>query len=169
MTASQNATTPATGTPQHFTMLAVFLALCAGAGWLGSVATTPNIPIWYASLVKPAFSPPNAVFPIVWGLLYAMMAVAAWVAWRAGPSLERNRAMLAFFVQLAVNVAWSWAFFGAHSPLAGLAVIALLLLAILATVLRFYRVSRLAALLMLPYLGWVGFASALNFAIFRLN
>ncbi|CAN5274209.1 tryptophan-rich sensory protein [soil metagenome] len=169
MAVRQQAGTPTTGTPLHFTMLAAFLALCAAAGWLGSVATTPNIPTWYAGLVKPAFTPPNVVFPIVWGLLYAMMAVAAWIAWRAGPSPGRTPAMQAFLLQLGLNVAWSWAFFGWHSPLLGLAVIVLLFLAILGTVLLFYRVSRAAAALMVPYLAWVGFASALNFAILRLN
>jgi tryptophan-rich sensory protein len=163
-------TTPsAGGSPQHVSMLAAFLALCAAAGWLGSIATTPNIPIWYAGLTKPSFTPPNAIFPIVWGLLFALMAVAAWVAWRTGPSPQRTAAIRMFLVQLLLNLAWSWAFFGWHNPLAGLVVIVILFVAILATTLLFHRISRFAALLMLPYLAWVGFASVLNFAIFRLN
>ncbi len=140
------------------------------AAWLGSLATRPNIPTWYAGLVKPGFTPPNWVFGPVWGGLYLMMA---WAAWRI-LSLPRERpgrtaALTAFFVQLALNAAWSFAFFAAHSPLAGLVVIVVLLAAILATIRSFWRLDRPAALLLVPYAAWVGYATALNAVIWRLN
>jgi translocator protein len=169
MSSRQAVSAPVTGGSQHFGALAFFIGICAVAAFLGSLATTPNIPTWYATLNKPSFTPPNAVFPVAWTLLYALMAAAAWLVWRTGPSPERTRAITAFLVQLALNVGWSWAFFGAHSPLLGLAVIVPLFLAILWTTLLFQRLSGWAAALMLPYLAWVGFASALNFAVFRLN
>src|SRR3954464_13161935 len=86
------------------------------AGVLGSVATTPNIPTWYVILAKPGFTPPNWLFGPVWTLLYAMMAYAAWRVLSL-PAREpgRRSAMTAFFVQLALNAFWSWAFFAAHS------------------------------------------------------
>ncbi|WP_261618261.1 TspO/MBR family protein [Microbaculum marinisediminis] len=59
------------------------VALCLIVGFLGSLATTPNIDPWYAGLAKPAWTPPPLVFPIVWTALYIMMAVAAWLVWRA--------------------------------------------------------------------------------------
>ena len=77
--------------------------------------------------------------------------------------------MAAFFVQLALNAAWSWAFFGLHSPLAGLMVIAVLLAMILVTVRQFWSLDRLAAALHVPYAVWVAFATALNAAIWHLN
>lgn len=150
--------------------LALFVGVALLAGWLGSMATTPSIPTWYAGLEKPSFNPPNSIFPIVWTILYVMMAVAAWLVWRAPASPPQRRAALVlYFVQLVVNVAWSFAFFGAQSPLAGLVVIAVLLVAIVATILAFRRISGLAALLLLPYLAWVCFATVLNAAIFSLN
>ena len=95
----------------------------AAAAILGSVATLPNIPTWYASLAKPSFTPPNSVFSPVWTILYALMAYAAWrilsLPWGAP---GRAGALMAFFVQLALNAAWSWAFFWMRSPLAGLLV-----------------------------------------------
>lgn len=159
---------PHVGWPRQLVALAAFLLLCYGAAWLGQIATTPNIPTWYAGLAKPGFSPPNAVFPIVWGILYTAMAVAAWLVWRE-PDAGRTQALAAFAVQLALNVAWSWAFFGARSPGLGLVVIVLVFLAIAVTTLLFLPVNRFAALLMLPYLAWVGFATVLNLAIFWLN
>ena len=131
--------------------LVAFVALALLAGWVGSLATMPNIPTWYAGLVKPSFNPPNVVFPVVWTILYVVMGVAAWLVWGTpAESASRRTALVAWFVQLALNVAWSFAFFGARSPLAGLIVIVILLAAIVATMLAFRRVNGLSALLLVP-------------------
>ena len=100
-----------------------------------------------------------------------MMAVAAWRIWRSGGGFSGNArsALVMFFVQLALNFAWSFAFFGARSPILGLAVIILLWLAIAATISAFRPIDRLAAWLLAPYLVWVSYATALNFAIWTLN
>jgi benzodiazapine receptor len=135
-----------------------------------SLVTQPNIPTWYASLQKPGFTPPNWAFPVAWTVLYALMAYGLWRIL----SLPENRpgrpaAIIAFFVQLALNGMWSFAFFGGQSPLAGLVVIAALIVAILATISTFWRLDRVAALLLLPYLAWVAYATLLNGTIWRLN
>jgi tryptophan-rich sensory protein len=150
---------------QDLAALGAFLVLSALAGGLGSIATTPNIPTWYAGLEKPWFNPPNAVFPIVWTLLYLMIAISGWLAWRA----HAGRRLLPFFVQIALNVAWSFVFFAGHSPAAGLVVVAALWLSIAWTIMSFWPVSRAASWLLVPYLAWVSFASLLNGAIFALN
>jgi tryptophan-rich sensory protein len=135
-----------------------------------SLVTQPNIPTWYATLLKPGFTPPNWAFPVAWTLLYAMMAYALWRILslpKAQPG--RTGAIVAFFVQLALNGLWSFAFFGGQSPLAGLVVIAALIVAILATIRTFWRLDRVAALLLVPYLAWVAYAALLNGTIWRLN
>ena len=140
------------------------------AGVLGNLATSPNISGWYAGLTKPGFTPPNWVFGPVWSLLYALMAAAVWRILCLPRTRPRHGAALtAFFVQLVLNAAWSFAFFAAHSPLAGLVVIGALLAAILATIRLFWPLDRLAALLLVPYAAWVGYAAMLNLAIWRLN
>jgi translocator protein len=150
-------------------VLAVFVAVALLAGWIGSLATTPSIPTWYAGLAKPSFNPPNAVFPVVWTILYVLMGVSAWLVWRAPAEGRRRAALAAWFVQLVLNVLWSFAFFGARSPLAGLIVIVVLLAAIVVTILAFRRVSVTSALLLAPYLAWVAFATVLNASILSLN
>lgn len=157
----------ATGGPQWIGLL-VSLAVCLTAGWIGSLVTTPNIPTWYAGLKKPPFNPPNGTFPVVWTILYVLMAVAAWLVWRE-ETPDRMITLLPFAIQIALNIAWSFAFFGARSPLLGLVVITLLLAAILWTMVWFWPVSQIATLLFLPYLAWVAFAVLLNSAIYRLN
>jgi tryptophan-rich sensory protein len=99
-----------------------------------------------------------------------MIALSAWLVWRApGNEEDRRPAFIWFFWQLAIGVIWSYAFFWLHSPGLGLIVILALLVAIVITIVFFDRLSRPAALLLLPYVLWVAFATSLNFAIWFLN
>lgn len=151
-------------------VLAGLIGLCLAVGYLGSLATTPNLDPWYAGLAKPSWNPPPAVFPVVWTTLYVVMAVAAWLVWRsAADTALRNRALTAFGVQLVLNATWSWAFFGANSPGFGLVVIIALMAAILWTARLFCDVNRWAGYLLAPYLLWVAFATVLNGTIFVMN
>jgi benzodiazapine receptor len=135
-----------------------------------SLVTQPSIPGWYAGLQKPGFTPPNWAFPVAWTLLYAMMAYALWrILSLPKDRPGRSAAIAAFFVQLALNGLWSFAFFGARSPLAGLVVIAALIVAIAAAISAFWRLDRTAALLLVPYLAWVAYAALLNGTIWRMN
>lgn len=149
--------------------LAVFASVCFAASFLGSAFTQPNLD-WYAGLMKPSFTPPNRVFPVAWTILFAMMAISAWLVWRRDADEGDKRTALTWFgIQLAINVLWSFAFFFMQSPPFGLGVILTLLVAIVITIVFFDRVSRAAALLLVPYVLWVGFATALNFSIWVLN
>jgi tryptophan-rich sensory protein len=146
--------------------LAAFVIMCFGVSLLGGRVTLPALAHWYPELAKPAWTPPGWVFGPVWTLLYPMLAVAGWLAWREGRS---RGGTLLYLLQLALNAAWPWIFFGERRVgLAFLCAIALFF-AILGTLVAFWRVSRGAAILLVPYLGWVGFAVALNAAIWWMN
>ncbi|GIJ24352.1 TspO/MBR family protein [Micromonospora lutea] len=120
----------------------------------------------YATIDRPAWSPPSWLFGPVWTVLYVMIAVAAWLVWRR---VGFGAALGAWAVQLVLNAAWTPLFFaGDRYGLAFIEII-LLWLAIGATVLLFARASRLAAALLLPYWAWVTFAAALNYSIWQLN
>lgn len=164
-----NAHAPANDThaQRHWPMLLFFLALMYGAGALGGLATFPEIGGWYAALAKPAWTPPNGIFTPVWNTIFALTAIATWLVWRRVGS--RGEWVVPFTLQWVLNVGWSFAFFALHSPGAGLAVIAALWLALAASIHACWRVRPLAGALLLPYIAWVSFASALNFAIWRLN
>ncbi|GAA3894575.1 tryptophan-rich sensory protein [Halomonas cibimaris] len=124
---------------------------------------------WYRQLKKPAWTPPNLAFPIAWGVLYLLMALAAWRVFMAEPSAWRTAGLVAYALQLAANAAWSWLFFGRRQILLGLADIALLLGLIVVTTALFSHVSALAGWLMAPYLLWVMLALALNASVWRRN
>jgi translocator protein len=151
-----------------FLLIAVFIVASVSA--LGSAATSPVIPTWYAALNKPWFNPPNWIFPVAWTSLFALMAFSFWrILRQVDAGQPRNTAILTFLVQILFNIGWSFAFFAARSPLAGLIVAAGLVLSVAAMVIAFRRIDRLAGNLQLPYLAWVSFATVLNFAIWRIN
>jgi tryptophan-rich sensory protein len=146
--------------------LAAFVALCFGVSALGGHAAGPAVAEWYPALRKPSWTPPGWVFGPVWTLLYPLVAVSGWLAWREG---RARLGPLVYLLQLALNAAWPWLFFGHRRIDLALICAGALWLAILATVVAFWRVSRVAALLLVPYLGWVGFAAVLNYAIWKSN
>jgi translocator protein len=148
-----------------------FLVLSFAAAGFGALFTTPAVKAvgWYSQIQKPTWTPPSWLFGPVWTALYVMMAVAGWWVWRQGGWEAQRGALGLFLAQLVLNAAWSWLFFGLHSPAAGLAGIGCLWLAILLTIVAFFQVSPLAGWLMVPYLLWVTFASGLNLTIWRLN
>lgn len=146
------------------------IVVCEGAGLIGSLATFPSIPTWYASLEKPAFNPPNWLFGPVWATLYALMGIAAFLVWRQGiRKREVKIALGIFLVQLVLNSLWSIVFFGLNSLLGGLVVILPLWVAILLSIVTFYRISKTAGVLLIPYILWVSFATILNFSLWQLN
>ena len=150
--------------------LAGSIVLCMLTGFIGSFATRPKIPGWYASLQKPSFNPPPWLFGPVWTLLYILMGIALFLIWRKGLAAGGVKiALLVFFLQLILNAFWSFAFFGAQSPLAGLVVIIALWATIAGTIAAFAPLSRVAAVLLVPYILWVSFAAILNASIYVLN
>ena len=116
----------------------VAIVAVATASAIGQLATYPNLTPWYAGLTKPSFNPPNWVFAPVWTTLYVMMAIAVWRILRSpDASAARRLALTLFFIQLVLNAAWSWMFFGANNPLLGVINIIPQFLVILATVVGF--------------------------------
>ncbi|WP_019996336.1 TspO/MBR family protein [Aureimonas ureilytica] len=139
----------------------LFSALIASSG----IVFRPGA--WYQSLRKPAWTPPNRAFPIVWTILYILIAVSGWLVWR-----EAGFALIPFglfLVQMVLNFLWSMLFFGRRRPDLAFLDIALLVIAVALNILAFWPFSRAAALLLVPYLAWVLVASALNLSVWRLN
>ncbi|MFA6432132.1 MAG: TspO/MBR family protein [Candidatus Margulisiibacteriota bacterium] len=150
--------------------LVVSIGICLLAGGIGSIATYPSIPTWYAGLNRPALSPPNWIFGPVWTTLFIMMGIALYLVWQKGTEKKEIRnAMVIFGVQLILNTFWSILFFGMQRPLYSFIEIIFLWLAILATIISFSKISKPAAWLLVPYILWVSFASYLNLTIYLVN
>ena len=148
--------------------LAVSVATVVIASGIGGLASTSSAED-YAGLQQPSWAPPSWVFGPVWTLLYAMMALAAWLVWRTGPSPESRRALSLYAIQLVLNAAWTPLFFGLGWHGVAFVEICALLLVLVATVVLFWRRTVVAGLLLVPYVAWTAFALGLNFAVWQLN
>lgn len=121
---------------------------------------------WYETLRRPSWTPPNWAFPVVWTVLYIAIGVSGWIVWEAqGAGL----AMALWLLQLILNAAWSWLFFGRQRMDLAFVDVCALFATILAYIAAALPVSQTAALLFVPYAVWVATAAALNRSVWRLN
>ena len=144
----------------------ILASLAAGA--VGSFATVPNIPSWYAGLNKPPLLPPNEVFGPIWTLLYILMGVALALVILRQAGIKTS-AYFWFSAQLLLNTLWSIVFFGLHLPWIAAIIIALLIASIIMTILTFRKLVPATIWLLIPYLAWVCFATYLNVGVAILN
>lgn len=147
--------------------LVVCLAVCFGAGAVGSIWSMESSGEWYRGLNKPDFQPPDDIFMPVWTALYLLMGISLWLVWlKAGWSWDL---LMLFAAQLAFNALWSGFFFDLKDLLLAFFELCCLWVLIVATLISFWRVQPWAGVLLLPYLAWVTFAGYLNFTIWQLN
>jgi benzodiazapine receptor len=155
--------------------LVLFLVLSFAVAAFGSLTTISAVDGWYAEAQKVPWSPPNWLFGPVWTVLYAAMAVAAWLVWLRRFFDYVTPALTLYVAQLFLNSVWTPIFFGGYTVVGGtalwiaLAVIVLLDICVLGTILVFWPTSRAAALLMVPYLAWILYATTLNWGLAALN
>ena len=147
------------------TVPAIIIAGSA-SGWLSNSGFGNP---WFDHLAKPFFMPPGWAFGVVWPILYALLGIALALILAEPPSDRRRNALILFFIQLALNFAWSPIFFAAHDIT--LAKYVIFIMAILAawTAGQFYRLRKAAGLAMIPYIAWLIFAFTLNSTIDGLN
>ena len=142
------------------------VAIGATAGFF----TAAGVDSWYQSINKPSWNPPSWIFAPVWTILYIMMGIALFLVWKSNNNEAlKKRAMILFFVQLALNFFWSFIFFDQQQPGWALVEIIAMWVAILLTIFAFAKVNKIAAWLLVPYISWVSFASILNYTIWQLN
>lgn len=155
-----------------FNLLALVLnlALTLGVGALGAWATAKGVKTWYLTLNKPSFNPPNWLFAPVWTTLYILIGISAYLVWQKRKTIPHfPRTIALYFIQLMLNLAWSFIFFYMHEIGFALAEIIGLLIIIVFNAFYFYRIEKWAGILFIPYFFWVAFASFLTYNIFMLN
>ncbi len=124
---------------------------------------------WYQLLTLPAVRPPDWAFGVAWTIIYILLGFAVAIILNARGARGRGIAIALFVGQLALNLAWTPLFFGAHQVSSALVLIEVLFVLVLATTFAFGRIRPLAAWLLVPYLAWLVIATALNWQIDRLN
>ncbi len=156
--------------PQQSRSFVGWLILCFSTSAIGAFASS-SAGKFYATMVRPSWSPPGWIFGPVWSALFLSMAVAAWLVWRTQHVHNHSKsvALWLFVAQLAANALWSWLFFAWNLGGIAFAEILLLWLLIATTIIAFWRFSKIASLILVPYLLWVTFASVLNWVIWKAN
>ncbi|MBS1302275.1 TspO/MBR family protein [Loktanella sp. SALINAS62] len=145
------------------TLFFVFLLATFAAGTTGAMFPTGQ---WYEKLDKPAWTPPNWAFPIMWTSIYLLIAFAgARVAFIPGAGL----AMAFWAAQIAFNTLWTPVFFGLRHWRASLIVMAGLWITVFGATVTHMMLDVWAGLAFVPYLLWVTVAGALNLSVVRLN
>lgn len=140
-------------------LLIVFLV-----AFLGSIFTSSGVnSLWYDS-IKPKITPPNWVFPLVWNILFLLIAISLFFAWtRAKNKKEKIKVGFLFGINLFLNILWSFLFFGLRNPLFGFIEIILVWLSILALIIGLWGISKISSWFLVPYILWVSFASIINY------
>ncbi|MBB5049808.1 tryptophan-rich sensory protein [Rhodopseudomonas rhenobacensis] len=143
-------------------------AVATGIGTVGGLLTDTGI--WYQSLTKPSWQPPDWAFGPAWTLIFALAAMSAIYAWRSAETAWQRRGVVALFaLNGLLNVSWSTLFFVVKRPDWALLEVVLLWLSVLLPILVFWRRSKPASYYLVPYLLWVSFAAFLNLTVVRLN
>ncbi|XP_065363624.1 translocator protein [Calliphora vicina] len=140
-------------------------------GISGGFVTKKNIKPWYETLKHPSFRPPNWIFAPMWTALYSGMGYASYLVWKDGGGFsgDAKLPLIAYGSQLALNWAWSPIFFGQHNLKGGLIDIIALTATASACGVLFYNVNKVAGCLFIPYIAWLGFATLLNYSVYKLN
>ena len=145
----------------------VFLVITFAVDGIAGIITAKGMPA-YEQINKPAFTPPQFVFPVVWTILYALMAIGAALVWNTG-GRGRTKAIALFALQLIMNFLWVVWFFSLQAYLFAFIWLLALIAAVAAMTRAFYDVNPLAAYLQIPYIAWLTLAALLNIAVYIMN
>ena len=145
-------------------VLTVCLVVVYLVAFIGSLFTSGNTNSpWYLEN-KPSFTPPNFVFPIVWPILYFLIALSLYLSWIKAKKNEKKKIAIIFGINLVANALWSYLFFGIQNPLLAVISIIIILVSIIAMVFVAGKIDKKAGWILVPYLLWVSFATTLNLA-----
>ncbi len=160
----------ASATPYPWASAALAAISAVLAAVFAAIITGGSADPWYAALNKPAFTPPDIVFAIVWPYLFATMIVGTLLVLNRSRRPRQYSGMMGtYYLMLAVGICWNLFFFGFHETGYAFGIIAALWLSVLTLIVAYWRVSPLAALLQLPHLVWITFAGVLNAAVWVAN
>jgi len=132
--------------------------------FIGGLFTSSNIDSeWYKS-IKPEITPTNWIFPVVWNLLFFLIALSLYFSWvNIQKKNIKKKIMIIFGINFFLNIFWSVLYFELRNPLYALIEIFFLWISIISMIFLTYKINKKAGLILIPYLLWVSFAIVLNY------
>ncbi len=150
---------------RNWKVLVICLVAVYLTAFIGGLFTSQNTDrSWYLA-IKPSITPPNWVFPVVWNVLFFLIALSLYFVWLSSKKQNKKEIIWVFGVNLVLNVVWSFLFFFLKNPAAALVDLVLLWVSILLMIYVCYGINKKSAYLLLPYFFWVSFAGVLNYLI----
>ena len=148
-------------------ILIIFLIVVYAVSFIGSLFVSNKINSdWYNS-IKPKITPPNYVFPVVWNIIFFLIAISAYFCWTNSKGKVRKNFLIIYGLNLFLNLLWGFLYFQIQSPFLAFIEIILLWFSILLMFYYSFRIDKKAALLIIPYFFWVSFAMVLNYLSFN--
>ena len=147
----------------NWKVLIACLIIVFAVAFIGSLFTAGNSSSeWYES-IKPSITPPGWVFPIVWNILFFLIAVSLYFAWQSANNKQKKSIAVVFGINFILNIFWSFLYFNLRRPPLAFIEIFFLLISIISMILVTYKINKKSAYLLIPYLLWVSFAGILNY------
>lgn len=143
--------------------IALYILIPLGLGFITSLLIKTDL---YNEIIKPEFSPPKIVFPIVWTILYILLGLSNYLINKDKKEEVKN---LIYYIGLAINLIWPFIFFNAKEYLLALIWLVLLIFFVILMMIEYFKKNELAAYIQIPYILWLIFAFYLNYNVFILN
>lgn len=145
-----------------FKKLVTSFSIVAGLVLL-SMIFTKNSMDFYEEMVKPDIAPKAIVFPIVWTILYSLIAVTLY------RFFDDKKIRNSIILNLIINIIWPILFFRFELLFISIIWLVLIIVTLIYELVQIYKKDKIFAYLNLPYLFWLFFALYLNIIIFTLN
>ncbi len=148
-----------------FKVLIISLIIVYSVALLGSLFTSQNVNTdWYQS-VQPSITPPSFVFPIVWNILFFLIALSLYFVWIKSNKKQKKKIAIVFAINFFLNILWSIFFFTMKNPTLSFYELTLLWSSILLMIFTTWKINKISSCLLIPYFLWVSFAGVLNYLI----
>ncbi|MCX6749782.1 MAG: tryptophan-rich sensory protein [Candidatus Pacearchaeota archaeon] len=148
----------------NWRVLIISLIIVYAVTFIGGLFTSGSVNSSWYQQIKPSITPPNFVFPIVWNVLFFLIAISLYLSWiNAKSKKEKISITRVFGINLFLNVCWSVLFFGLKSPSLAFFELILFWISIIFMIKVTLRINETAGYLIIPYLLWVSFAGILNY------
>ena len=136
----------------------VIIMVVAGGGGLFTSANTGSE--WYES-IKPSITPPNWIFPIVWNILFLLIAISLYLILISKE--QKTKVLIAYLINFILNILWSFLFFSQKLTKIAFFELLVLWISVIFMISLAYKIDKKAAYLLVPYLLWLTFAGILNY------
>jgi len=147
---------------KNWKVLILSLVVVYLIAFIGGLFTSQNTSSdWYES-IRPSITPPNWVFPVVWNVLFFLIAIALYFSWISSDKKQKKNIMIVYGINFFLNIFWSFLYFSLKNPRMAFFELIVLWLSIVSMIVVSYKIDKKAGYLLIPYLLWVSFAGILN-------